>query len=344
MTEKQETEKRLLELLTVRVELPRLTGVGSELLSLMHLPADQIEMHRVVSLVESDPSLTVEVLRTANSIYFGALREVKTVSQAITRMGFDNTIHILSYHCLSGLMPVSKSLPSFSAKQFWLHSLATATVARMLGKPQYLLHSLPGELYTAGLLHDIGKIVLASYAAKEFNQACTMAREEGMPLHQAEMRVMGLDHARVGCQVLDAWNLPIPILNAVRGHHEQMEDGEKAQEGGEIVNLIEMADAIAYHSGFADGTGQPPHDLMKTAIIRDGQSSIAEPKTLQRLLDDAKAVLADKAKLYRKSEDKPLQAKPEASSVRRMRQPRPVQSPGLFEWLTGWVRRIFSAT
>jgi putative nucleotidyltransferase with HDIG domain len=353
MTEKQESGKKLLDVLGVRIELPRLTGIGGELLSIMQLPLDQIEIPRVVLLVESDPSLTVEVLHTANSVYFSALREVKTVSQAIPRMGLENTIHILSHHCMGMLMSVAKSLPNFSTKEFWLHSLATATVARMLGKPQYLLHSLPGELYTAGLLHDIGKIVLASYAGDMFNQACTIAREQSIPLHQAEMQVMGLDHAKVGGQVLDAWKLPLPILNAVRGHHELLQD---KPEGREIAKLVELSDAIAYHCGFADGTGQPPPDLMQTIIIKDGKGQITEPKILQRVLEDAKVTLADKMKMHQKKEDKPSQvpadekimsASPQIvqgyDTPYTMPQEQPVQRSGFLGWLPRWVRNLFSA-
>jgi HD superfamily phosphohydrolase YqeK len=177
--------------------------------------------------------------------------------------------------------------------------LTAATMARLLGNPQYLQHSLPGELYTAGLLHDIGKVVLATYVKDLFEQACALAREKSIPLHEAEMEVMGLDHAQLGGQVLDGWNLPVQILNAVRGHHALTDANAN---GSEIAKIIELADALAYYCGFEDGTGQPVRDPMKTAIIRSGQSPLSNPRTLQRVFEDASVTLAQKARIIRREE------------------------------------------
>lgn len=342
---KQESVEKPLDLLNRKVEMPRLTGVSGELLSIMHMPLAQIEMRRIVSLAESDPTLTASVLRSANSAYFGALREIKTVSQAITRMGFEDTIHILSYHCLSGLMPAPKNLPNFSSKEFWLHSWATATVARMLGKPQYLLRSLPGELYSAGLLHDIGKIVLAGYAGESFDQACAIARGQRIPIHEAEMQVMGLDHAKLGGQVLDDWNLPLPILNAVRGHHEL---SEASADGNEITKLIELADAIAYFCGFPDGSGQPARDPMQTAILKEERSPLSTPKIFKRLLDDASTALAEKSRILYKPEtperreEENRSAEPRGTRKHTVlhRQPE-AQRPGFWGWIASCARQFF---
>jgi putative nucleotidyltransferase with HDIG domain len=300
MIVKQESRERLLDLLGAGVELPRVTAMGSELLSILHLPLPHIDMRRVVSLVESDPALTATVLRIANSACYGALREIRTVSQAIPRMGLEDTIHILSYHCLRGMMPPSRNLPHFSSRQFWLHSWATAAVARMLGEPQYLLRALPGELYTAGLLHDIGKIVLAGHLGESFDQACATASEKGIPLHEAEVEVMGIDHTAIGVRLLDDWNLPRPILDAVSGHHDPMMYKPEAHE---IAMLIQLADALAHKCGFGDGTGQAMPDPLQTAIACESNHPLAVPQTLQRLIEEIPVRLNDKAQLLQKQND-----------------------------------------
>jgi putative nucleotidyltransferase with HDIG domain len=301
----QESRERVLDLLGAGVELPRLTAVGSELLSILHMPLPDIDMHRVVSLVESDPALTATVLRMANSAYYGALREIRTVAQAVPRMGLEDAIHILSYHCLHGMMPASRNLPHFSSREFWLHSWATAAVARMLSRPQYLLRALPGELYTAGLLHDIGKIVLAGHFGDAFDQACAAAGEKGIPLHEAEVEIMGIDHTAIGVRLLDDWNLPRPILDAVSGHHDPMLYKPEAHE---IAMLIELADALAHHCGFGDGTGQRAPDPLRTAIASQSNYPLAVPQTLQRLIEEIPVRLKDKVRLLQKQNN----SRPEA--------------------------------
>lgn len=314
MVAKQGSNERLLELLSVGMELPRLPGAGVELLSVMHTPLAQVEIRQVAALVESDPTLTAAVLRMANSAYFGGMREVTMIAQAITRMGLEDTMHILSYHYLRGLMLSTKDLPHFSSKRFWLHSWATATAVRMLGQPRYLVHSLPAELYTAGLLHDIGKIVLAGHLGESFNQACAKAHEEGVPIRQAEMELMGVDHAVLGGHLLDAWNLPASILEAVGSHHDPASVQPPARE---IALLVELADAIAHQCGFADGTGQPVPDPMQTAINYDPISPLAAPATLQHVIDEIQFKLREKVQMFQKRRFSQEDNKPRRAEVRR---------------------------
>lgn len=340
----QVKNEKLLEMLSAGAELPRLTGAGAELLSIMHVPVAQIEMQRVMTLVESDPTLTAAILRTANSAYFGALREITTVPQAITRIGLEDTMHILSYHCLRGMMPAPKSLPHFSSKDFWVHSWATATAARMLAKPQYLLHTLPGQLYTAGLLHDIGKVILATHLGESFDKACVTAREQSIPIHQAEMEVIGLDHTQLGGRLLDDWNLPHPILGAVGAHHSPEQAKPEVQE---ITMLIDLADAIAHQCGFGDGTGQPVRDPMLTAIARDPNSPLAAAGALQPLIAEISTKLSERAQIFHKSGNSAPRGKPSPRVQRSAEYPTPSRGSapepprGLWQRAVGWMRNIF---
>jgi putative nucleotidyltransferase with HDIG domain len=344
MVTKQARGEQLLDLLSAEVELPRLTSVASELLSFMHMPMAQIDLQRLASLAEGDPMLSAVLLRTANSAYFGALREIKTVPQAIMRMGLEDTMHILSYHCLRGVMPSHKRLQNFSLKHFWLHSWATATAARMLGRTEYLVHALPGELYTAGLLHDIGKVVLAGHAGELFDRACAVARARGVPLHQTEIEVIELDHATLGRHMLDAWNLPLPILEAVGGHHEPASAPAGARE---IAMLIELADAIAYRCGFADGTGQPARDPMQTVIVSDPHSPLAAPKTFQCVLDLVSDGLSRKSLMFQKRSQPAHQVDETASARSRHAANRapiratPPRHIGLWKRMFASIDRLF---
>jgi HD-like signal output (HDOD) protein len=311
------------------------------------MPPAQIDIQQVASLVESDPTLTAALLRTANSAYFGALREITTVLQAMTRMGLEDTLHILSYHCLRGMMPTPKNLTNFSAKEFWQHSWATATAARMLGAPQYLVHARPGELYTAGLLHDIGKIVLAVHLGEAFDLACGMAREQSLPIHKAEMELMGLDHAKLGGHVLDGWNLPQPILEGVRHHHDPLAAEAEMQE---IAALIELADAIAFHCGYADGTGQPALDPTQTAITGFPRSPLAAAGAIDRLIETVSFKLSEKEQIFNRRKqaahrDREFMPAGQRVATRGgVHAADRIENPaGIGKRLTGWVRGFFGA-
>jgi HD-like signal output (HDOD) protein len=315
MPVKQGTNEKLLKLLSVGVELPRLPGAGIELLSIMHMPMAQIEVRQVAALVESDPTLTAAVLRMANSAYYGGMREVTMIHQAITRMGLEDSMHVLSYHYLRGVMGAVKNLPHFCSKLFWLHSWAAATAARMLGQPQYLVRSLPAELYTAGLLHDIGKIVMASHLGEAFDQACAKANEQGVPIGQAEMEVIGVDHGVLGGYLLDSWNLPASILAAVGSHHDPASVQPPARE---IALLVELADAIAHQCGFGDGTGQPVPDPMQTAIAYDTISPLAAPARREQAIGEIQFKLREKAQMFqRRSRPPQEEEKPMRTQARR---------------------------
>jgi HD-like signal output (HDOD) protein len=338
----QERAEKSLDQLTAGLELPHLTGVGAELLSIMHRPVSEVDLRHVATLAESDPSLTLAVLRTANSAYFGALREITTVTQAIIRIGLEDTVRILTYDCLRELVPCTRALPHFNTKRFWMHSWAAATAARLLGKPQYLIRTKAGELYTAGLLHDIGKIVFASRSGDLFDQACALATERAVPVQSAEMEVFGLDHAMVGGKVLDSWNLPVTILEAVRCHHEPARSKFDARE---IAMLIELADAIAHHLGFGDGTGQPARDPMQCMIMRYTALPLADPKVLQKAIDEIAADLSDKSQIMqgrqqlypKKTQSRQAHAHPGKGTDHSSRKPR-LPRKGFLSQLLSWIR------
>jgi HD-like signal output (HDOD) protein len=250
----------------------------------------------------------------ANSAYYGGMREVTMIHQAITRMGLEDSMHVLSYHYLRGVMGTTRDLPHFSSKRFWLHSWATATAARMLGQPQYLVRSLPAELYTAGLLHDIGKIVMAGHLGESFDQACSKAKEQKVPLRQAEMELIGVDHAVLGGHLLDAWNLPGSILAAVGSHHDPASVQPPARE---IALLVELADAIAHQCGFADGTGQPVPDPLQVAVAYDPVSPLAAPAKLQQAVGEIQFKLREKVQIFqRRSQPSQEEIQPKRGEVR----------------------------
>jgi putative nucleotidyltransferase with HDIG domain len=236
------------------ITLPALPRIGAELLECLRAPAEEIDIKRLTALVESDPPLAARILRLANSPYFRVQREVTQIGQALMVVGLTDAIPILYAHTLRGMFTRTPHLPGFSIEIVWRHSIAVGTAARLFCRLEPRLEAVPGELYVAGLLHDVGKIVLAIHLTEEFKACVALAKRENLPLFEAERRTLGLDHARLGARLLNNWELPESILNAVAGHHDP-EAVEPAWRLG--AGVVQLAQTIVGETGIESDADRP---------------------------------------------------------------------------------------
>ncbi|MCE5228682.1 HDOD domain-containing protein [bacterium] len=275
------THERLLEIIDRGVRLPPLPIIGVELQRIVSLPFDKINVDQLADLAEKDQSLAARLLKIANSPYYTTTKNITRVKQAIVTLGLDETLGTLSYFMLRRIMPAVPTLPHFDPNEFWRHSLGCANIARMLGHPQYLMNSLPGELYLAGLLHDIGKIVLAIYLPDEFSRCLEFANQNNVPLEEIEYASIGVDHAVLGAQLLEAWNLPNKILDGVGFHHRPE---EAAEENRQFAATIELANMMASYLEVGCG-GNPRHKPLEKAILRqDPRCPLSSPEAWERFM------------------------------------------------------------
>lgn len=194
------------------VSLPEVWVRVNELLNDANSTAGQLG--EVVGL---DPALTARLLKMVNSSYYGLRSRVERVSQAIAVVGTDDLRSlVLATSAVETFRKVPTDLVDMTT--FWHHSVCCALAARRLGE-------LRGEigrerLFVAGLLHDVGQIVLYGEVPEVAAQALAGAVAGGRPLHEVEREVMGFDHAEVGAALLAAWNLPESLVEAVGCHHK----------------------------------------------------------------------------------------------------------------------------
>jgi len=204
-------------------------------------------------IIERDPAITAKVLRVANSSYYG-VNHVPTIGRAISVLGL-NTIRSLVVGVAYQQMISGRAHSArFDKLGFWRHSLAVATGARILAKIKMPLKS--EELYGAGMLHDVGLLVMDRFLSEEFDEALKMAQDERIPLHVAEQRIYGFDHAEVGGLLADKWGLPGIISYAVRYHH----DVAAADDHQITTMLVAAADHLAHQCGL--GNNAPVSDEM----------------------------------------------------------------------------------
>ena len=193
--------------------LPALPRVVMELIE--SLRDENCDMDRIASQMARDPGISAKTLRLANSSFFGLQRSVASVDQAVTVLGFAAVRNIAT---TAGLMRSAEALPArgLDLDAFWRHSLATALCAHELAS--CTLHNT-ALAYTCGLLHDLGKLVLASAVPESFGAMLQSPRYRAEPTIQTERSLLGVDHAQAGREVVSHWQFPTDIQHAVGLHH-----------------------------------------------------------------------------------------------------------------------------
>jgi putative nucleotidyltransferase with HDIG domain len=175
-------------------------------------------MDEIGQIVQEDPGLTLKLLQIANSAYFGVARRIATPMDAVQVVGLEILRGlVLCVHAFKFYQ--NHVIRSISATELWEHSMRTASAARRLARHEQLPLQECEETFVSGLLHDVGKLVLAANADAEYQQVVRRSRNEGLPATDIEMEMFGATHAQVGAYLLGLWGLPEPIVTAVELHH-----------------------------------------------------------------------------------------------------------------------------
>jgi putative nucleotidyltransferase with HDIG domain len=216
-------------------DLPSLSAVVVELLSSM--ANEQMDLHKLAEKIMMDQSLTAKTLRLANSSFYGMQSKVTTIPKAISVLGF-HSVRTLATACSVMGSFASNSASGFDFPAFWRHSVATAVCAKILARP---LRQSSDTAFTAGLLHDIGTLVLATRFPTEYSQMVAYRKEHDCFVIDAERAVFGIDHALVGSALAAYWRFPVSIQTAVANHHELTDEKTVSME-----MVIHVANTIAH--------------------------------------------------------------------------------------------------
>jgi putative nucleotidyltransferase with HDIG domain len=249
----------------------------NDTLKLYSLPQTLAEVIRVVSddnssaddlagVLMKDPALTTKVLRVVNSPFYGVGRQIGTVSQAVVTLGMRQVTALALSTSIYGM--TEKWQSQFDRMRFWRHSLEVAIAARSIGE-KIGVKNLE-EIFVAGLLHDIGLLVIEQSFPDQFAKVWKQSLRRG-GLADLEEEAWGTNHARVGQFMLEQWQLPESICMAVGAHHNVFTPGNDDQElrGCQIINL---ANRIS-HLRVADRQpGQETPDTESREIIRENLS------------------------------------------------------------------------
>lgn len=241
------------ELITGAVDLPSLPEVVMRAIEMVNDPeSSAIDIGRVLS---EDAALTARLLKIVNSPFYGFPSRIDTVSRAITVIG---TLDLLDLILATSVVKMFSGVPNdlVSMDTFWRHSLYDGVVARLLAarsKQPNVEH-----FFVAGLLHDLGSLVIYRKMPELAREALLRARYNGQVLQEAEQELMGFDHAAVGAELMRLWKLPVSLVEAIEFHHEP----SHARQYPLIAAVVHVADVIssAIRSGGGASEAAPPLD------------------------------------------------------------------------------------
>ncbi len=228
--------------------LPSLACINNVLREL--LDAEQCYTSQVADVIRRDPSMTTRLLRLVNSVYYGLSTPVSSIEEAVFYLG------VRQIRRLAVVTPIIEDLQRmagrirFPWREFWRHCIATAIMTReTLGDIQ---PSSDEADYVAGLLHDVGKIVMVAAFPEYFEQIQARMHEEKADLLKVETQVLGFDHCELGARYLSAHKLPSVTIQSVRFHHHP----SRAESDLRIVAAVQVADLFVRHARIGN-SGNP---------------------------------------------------------------------------------------
>ncbi|MCZ6753538.1 MAG: HDOD domain-containing protein, partial [Acidobacteria bacterium] len=234
-------------------DLPSLPKVYEELTSALRNP--NISLSKIAKIVEQDVAISAKLLQLANSALFGTVRDLNTVHMAVSYMGLDVIQHmVLSLEVFRSFEGLGQ-IEGFSLEATQEHAQLTAKIAVRLLPAKYLADTA----IVAALLHDVGKLVLASKMPGRFKRCLETSREQNRPLYQVEEELGGITHAEIGAYLLGLWGLPYSVAEAVAHHHKPT---RVPHQNFDAVGAVYVANLLAH--AYAPGPKTP----------RDGQDSI----------------------------------------------------------------------
>jgi len=259
--------------------LPKLSPMITRLLA--QLSRRNCELHDLVETVEADPILSGQILRLANSAIFGRLRPVSSVRHAVAMMGTSALRKFVLGSSISNLFSRTKVAKNFSVRRFNVHSVAVATLLEILADE--LPFESSEDAFLAGLLHDVGKLLIAVSLPQQYDDILALIAVNGATLIEAERDVIGIDHAELSALAISRWELAEAIQLAACHHHDSGEVSTGVHPGAQRAGLapgVHCADAYINYLGMS--VLPLPLECQKSPTLEIPGFAFSEERVLER--------------------------------------------------------------
>ena len=218
--------------------IPSLPEIYEKAVQELQLPDPSLA--RIASIISQDAAMTAKILQVANSALLGARCRISSAAQAVTLIGLDLIrALVISVHIFSHFD--DRQVAQLDIPQLWKHCLATACCARAIAESEHVSKTVLDDCFTAGILHDIGKLILIGSLPDRYKAVVAEVTRNGISLLQAEHEIFNCTHAEVGAYLIGLWGLPHAIVEAVAWHHLPSVAPSKAFAP---VTAVHVADAL----------------------------------------------------------------------------------------------------
>jgi HD-like signal output (HDOD) protein len=262
---------RFIDRLEAIDDLPSLPEIVTRLTRAIENP--NTSANDVAAIMQDDPAITAKVLKLVNSAFYGPVasaREITSVPYAVARMGFNEVRNVVL--TMSVFSMFNKRERTIDRREFWRHCISVGITTKVIYNHAAVDSALrdvsPDTYFVAGLLHDVGIIVLEQYFHKSFAALCAYAQHHGLPLHKAEEEKWDVSHGDIGAFLCKKWNMPMPVVEAINFHHQPLLCDDAFRK---IVSVVHLADFICNSQNLGDSTegmfdGFAPESLVELGI------------------------------------------------------------------------------
>ena len=263
-------------------EIPPLPTAVTDAIDLLN--KEQVDFDKLQNCIAQDAGLSGRVLSVSNSAFYGMPSEVGSIKESCVILGTYTLRNIIIAAGMIGKFPADSG-KNLNLSDLWYHSYGTAIAARILA---YQCNVDPDKAFTAGLLHDFGKMVLDVYFNEQYQEVIKYRDSADCLLRDAEKHLLGFTHSRVGGMVASRWNLPQEIVDAIRGHH--MEETNISP----VVDLVHVADIVSRVLDIGDAGDSLIPEVDEDVLQRLGLTILDVGKTFDKIelaMESAKEII-----------------------------------------------------
>ena len=274
----------ILKRLTRIKEIPTLPEVIQEVLAAV--ASDESSARDLAGIISKDQSLCSKALRIANSAFFAQNRRILEIEDAIVVLGFDSIAQLIVATVVVDAFRSVRLSPSFKLYGVWKHSIGVAVTSRIIAET-VLGEAKPSTAYTAGLLHDAGKLVMLSYLPDRYAPVLAKLESAELFVHEAERSILGFTHCDVSEWLCRRWNFPKELIGPIARHHHDLPSDP---DGDVVTRIVRLANILCNRMEIGYSGNAKKYSVSSEELVTIGLDEVKTGKIEESLIERDKEI------------------------------------------------------